>query len=153
MSEKECPNCSRANEITYRFCIFCGSPLQTIEPEELTKLEEIRKQETDAESKGLLPWRQMAAFFVPLLITAAPVVILSIICSNGYEFEHAHSPAGDPFTGMGYVFLQLIGGIWWVIALVVAIVNTIQKRTRRRTAGIWFGLGIGIVTFLLAWYA
>ena len=74
----------------------------------------------------------MSDFLKGLLITAIPIVVLSVV-----------SMAGAAVEGIYYVWLGAIA-LWW-IAIVTAIGYTIARKGQI-AAGIVAGLGIGIVS-------
>ena len=78
-------------------------------------------------------------FWVPLLLTASPVFILSIISAIG---AWAFTSSQNTY----YIFWFVAAGLW-VIAIVIAILHRVKSKTRIAKA---IGVGIGIAFISLA---
>ena len=85
----------------------------------------------------------MSDFQKALMITAIPIVVLSVFSTIGA------SVVGGYESAFVFLFVWLIPAFLLLIAIVVAIIYTIKGR-RNRAAGIWSGIGIGIVSLGLS---
>jgi len=92
----KCPNCQRENEQTYRFCIFCGSPLPASEVRERSEAAEdplvydtslyivdssqnnVSRHQIEVEMDYAEVWRRFAAWIIDAIILGAlfPVIFL-----------------------------------------------------------------------------
>ena len=114
----KCPNCQKENEPASHFCAYCGSPLGR---STTTQSEDERREE-----RGKLTRKPMSDFRKALIFTAIPIVVLSLI------------------SLAGFIIVSLAATALWVIAIVAAIVFAVKGR-RTTAAGIFAGIGIGIV--------
>jgi len=97
------------------------------------------KQNTNQEKQAPpAPKGGMSDFRKALLWTAIPIVVLSVLSGVGGWFS------GGNMAIIPWALFWLIPAALWLIALVRAIVFTITDR-RERAAGIWAGIGIGII--------
>jgi len=113
----QCPDCQRENEPTYRFCIFCGSPLQAGETQELS--EKMRKQAVaDANLEVATNYaafqRRFMAWIIDAIILGVlfPVIFL-IIYYISYETSAGRYLDFEPL-GAG-IFCWLCFGIIYFI--------------------------------------
>jgi hypothetical protein len=88
----------------------------------------------------------MSDFWKGLLITAIPIVVLSVTSSAGVLVGVEGSLSG--FLGI----LWAVAALMLVIAIVVAIVFTVKGR-RQIASGIWAGIGIGIASLGMSCFA
>jgi len=88
----------------------------------------------------------MSDFLKGLLITAIPIVALSITSSAGVLVSVDSSLFGFP------AILWAVAALMLVIAVVVAIVFTVKGR-RQIASGIWAGIGIGIASLGMSCFA
>ncbi len=88
----------------------------------------------------------MSDFWKGLLWTAIPIVVLSVISAVG---AIAVSGGLDP---IGWGLLWLIPAFLFLVAVGRAIGYTVTGR-REIAAGIWAGIGIGIVSLGLSCFA
>lgn len=85
----------------------------------------------------------MSDFRKALIITAIPIVLLSVVSTIGASVVGGYEEA------FFFLFFWLIPAFLLLIAIVFAITYTVKGR-RDRAAGIWAGIGIGIVSLGLS---
>ncbi len=88
----------------------------------------------------------MSDFGKALMITAIPIVVLSVTSAAGAALFSVDPRTGPPMT------LWVVATLMWVIAVVVAIVFAVKGK-RKIAAGIWAGIGIGIVSLGVTCFA
>ena len=88
----------------------------------------------------------MSDFQKALMITAIPIVVLSVASTVGASIVGGYEGA------LGFLFLWLIPASLLLIAIVAAIIYTSTGR-RNRAAGIWAGVGIGILSLGLSCFS
>ena len=88
----------------------------------------------------------MSDFLKGLLITAIPIVALSVTSSAGELFGADTFLLGFPQLLWGVAALML------VIAVVVAVVFTVKGKIKI-ASGIWAGIGIGIASLGMSCFA
>ncbi len=88
----------------------------------------------------------MSDFRKALMITAIPIVVLSLVTAVGA------TAGGGGIEGIGWLFSWLIPAFLLLIAFVAAIVFG-GKGKKQIASGIWAGVGIGIVSLGLTCFA
>ena len=88
----------------------------------------------------------MSDFRKALMITAIPIFVLSLGSVVGA------SAVGGGVDAIVFAFFWIIPAFFLLIAIVAAIIYTAVHR-RERAAGIWAGVGIGIVSVGLSCFA
>lgn len=95
--------------------------------------------EQKLEQQPTAPKRRMSNFMKALLVTAIPVGGLSIISSAGIAL------APRSRTQSVFVILWFVSLAIWALAIMAAIGFAIARQ-KKITAGIFAGIGIGLVT-------
>ena len=88
----------------------------------------------------------MSDFSKALMITAIPIVALSVVSAVGAR------AVGGGVEVIGFLYVWLIPVLLLLIAIGAAIGYTVKGR-REIAAGIWAGIGIGIVSLGLTCFA
>ena len=132
----KCPNCQRENEQTYRFCIFCGSPLQACEARQLSEniqaeaLADADLDSTDCNHlnirrvqmkvsinyagfrKRFVAWIIDVLIMIPLLIATGYAVYVYLEAASPYDFVDAQVGAFSLFVSFGCV-ISLFNISFW----------------------------------------
>ena len=88
----------------------------------------------------------MSDFSKALMITAVPIAVLSVASQVGAIV------VGGGLDAIGFLFVWLVPAFLLLIAIAFAIINTVKGR-EKIAAGIWAGIGIGIVSLGLSCFA